>query len=222
MSVPHYGDFPTNHTAVCMPWGSYSSASGAPSATTNFAAADILIYKDGGTTQRTSANGIVVSTSFDGQTGLQMVTIDLSDNTDVGFYAAGHEYQVGVADVTIDSQTVRFWLGTFSIERAGGTLALVKLLPTVIRIKKNTALAGFTFAMVSSTDHVTPATGLTVTGIVSKDGGATGALTNAVAEISGGLYKVDFAAGDVNGNVVAMKFTAPGADPLILTIVTQP
>lgn len=121
--MTYYGDFPANHTAVCMPFDSFAASTGAPSAVTNFANTDILIYKDGGTTQRTSANGITVTTSFDGQTGLQMVVIDLSDNTDAGFYAAGHEYQVGVADVTIDGQTVRFWLGTFSIERANGVLA---------------------------------------------------------------------------------------------------
>lgn len=122
----YYGDFPTNHTNVVMDFDSFAAATGAPSATTNFAAADIQIYKDGGTTQRSSANGITVSTSFDTQTGLQLVNIDLSDNTDAGFYAAGHEYTVAVADITVDGQTLRFWLGAFSIERAGGILALLK------------------------------------------------------------------------------------------------
>lgn len=121
--MTYYGDFPASHTAVCMVFDSFAASTGAPSATSNFANTDILIYKDGGTTQRSSANGITVSTSFDSQTGLQMVVIDTSDNTDAGFYAAGHEYQVGVADVTVDSQTVRFWLGCFSIERANGVLA---------------------------------------------------------------------------------------------------
>jgi len=122
----YLGDFPASHTAVCIPFDSFAASTGASSATSNFAASDVLVYKDGGTTQRASSAGITVSTSFDAQTGLQMIVIDLSDNTDAGFYVAGHEYQVAVADVTIDGQTVRFWAATFSIERAGGALALAK------------------------------------------------------------------------------------------------
>lgn len=124
----HLGDFPANHTAVCIPWDSFAAASGASSAASNFVAGDVQIYKDGGTTQRASSAGITVSTSFDSLTGLQMVVIDLSDNSDAGFYAAGHEYQVGIADVTVDTQTVRFWAASFSIERALGELALTKLI----------------------------------------------------------------------------------------------
>lgn len=124
--MSYYGDFPANHTAVCIPFDSFAASSGASSATSNFAASDVLIYKDFGATQRSSSAGVSVSTSFDSQTGLNGIVIDLSDNTDAGFYAAGHEYQVAVADVTIDGQTVRFWAGTFSIERAGGALAILK------------------------------------------------------------------------------------------------
>lgn len=122
----YLGDYPASHTAVCIPFDSFAAATGAPSAVTNFAAGDVQIYKNGGTTQRSSSSGIVVTTGFDSLTGLQMITIDLSDNTDAGFYAAGNEYQVAVSDVTIDGQTVRFWAATFSIERAGGALALTK------------------------------------------------------------------------------------------------
>lgn len=123
--MKYLGDYPANHTAVCIPFDSFAASTGASSATSNFAASDVQIYKDGGTTQRASSNGITVSTSFDGSTGLQMIVIDLSDDTDTGFYAAAHEYQVAVADITIDGQTVRFWAATFSIERANGVLAKV-------------------------------------------------------------------------------------------------
>lgn len=122
----YMGDYPAGHTAVVLPFDTFAAATGAPTATTNFAAADIQVYKDGGGTQRSSSAGIVVSTSFDSSVGLQLVTIDLSDNTDAGFYAAGHEYSVAVSDITVDGQTLRFWLGSFSIERAGGALALLK------------------------------------------------------------------------------------------------
>jgi hypothetical protein len=90
------------------------------------------------------------------------------------------------------------------------------------RITKNTALSGFTFLMVEDGDHVTPATGLTVTATRSLDGAAFGACANAVSEISNGFYKIDLAAGDLNGNVVALKFSATGADQRSMTLVTQP
>jgi hypothetical protein len=76
--------------------------------------------------------------------------------------------------------------------------------------------------MVSSTDHVTPTTGLTVTATRSLDGAAFEACANAVSEIGSGWYKIDLAAADLNANIVALKFTATGADATNLTIPTQP
>lgn len=90
-----------------------------------------------------------------------------------------------------------------------------------IRVRKNTALANFTFRMTDSSDHVSPKTGLTVAGAVTIDGAAFAALTNSVAEIANGWYKVSLAAADVNGDTIGFKFTATGADQLDVTIVTQ-
>lgn len=89
-------------------------------------------------------------------------------------------------------------------------------------IKKNQALAGFTFTMVLSTDGRTPATGKTVTATRSLDGGAFGACANAVSEIGNGWYKIDLAAGDLNGNTVSLNFTATACDATTLEIVTVP
>lgn len=88
-------------------------------------------------------------------------------------------------------------------------------------IKKNTALSGFQFVMTNSSTH-SPQTGLTVTGTVSLDGGAFGALTNSVTEIANGWYKINLAAADLNGNTVALKFSATGGDDRDLTLITQP
>lgn len=121
----YMGDYPTGAT-VRIPFDSFAGSTGASSATSNYVAGDVKIFKDGGTTERSSANGITASTSFDSRTGLNLITIDLSDNTDAGFYSAGSDYLVAVDEVTIDGQTVRFWAGAFSIERAGGVLALLK------------------------------------------------------------------------------------------------
>jgi hypothetical protein len=88
-------------------------------------------------------------------------------------------------------------------------------------VKKNQALAGFTFIMTDSTNH-NPATGKTVTAQRSLDGAALGAASNSVVEISNGLYKIDLASGDVNGNVVLLRFTATGCDDRDILIITQP
>ncbi len=102
-------------STVYIPFNSFAAATGASSAVSNFVAGDVLIYKDGSVTQRSSSAGITANTSFDSQTGLNSVVIDLSDNTDAGFYAAGHHYDVAIADITIDTQTVRAWIGSFDI-----------------------------------------------------------------------------------------------------------
>lgn len=91
-----------------------------------------------------------------------------------------------------------------------------------INMQKNTACAGFMFLMIDSSDHISVKTGLTVAGTVALDGGSFGSLTNAVSELASGWYKVDLAAADLNGNNVALKFTAAGADPTNIYFRTQP
>lgn len=104
--------------------------------------------------------------------------------------------------------------GTGQISLSSGSVT------TTYQIKKNTALSNFEFLMTDSANHQ-PATGLTVTGTVSKDGAAFAALTNAVSEVASGIYKVNLAAADVNANVLTLMFTATGADTTYITIVTQ-
>jgi hypothetical protein len=89
-------------------------------------------------------------------------------------------------------------------------------------VKKNVAITSFTFFMVSSSDHTTPATGLSVRVQVSLDGAAFANSVNTPAtEIGGGWYKITLAAGDVNGNVVAVQCSAAGADTVAMTFLTQ-
>src|SRR3990167_251462 len=88
-------------------------------------------------------------------------------------------------------------------------------------VKKNTALANFMFPMIDSTDNVTLKTGLTVTGEVSIDGAAFGALTNSPTELASGVYKVDLAAADLNGTNIMLKFTATGGDTRLIELITQ-
>ena len=89
------------------------------------------------------------------------------------------------------------------------------------RITKGAAFPNFAFLMVLSTDHVTAGTGKTVAGTISKDGAAFGALTNAVAEISAGMYKVNLTATEMDADQVTLRFTNADCDDRLVTIITQ-
>lgn len=90
------------------------------------------------------------------------------------------------------------------------------------RIRKNVALSNFMFLMTDSTNHA-PATGKTVSVTRSIDGAAFAAGTlGSVTEVSAGWYKVDFGAGDLNGDVIAFRATATSCDDLDITIITNP
>jgi hypothetical protein len=91
-----------------------------------------------------------------------------------------------------------------------------------VRLSKNTAFSNFMFKMVDATDHVTPETGLTITATRSLDGAAFGACANSATEVASGWYKIDLAAGDLNANIVVLKFSGTGADATEVVIVTQP
>jgi len=83
----------------------------------------VRVYKSSGTTEDDS--GITLTTDFDSVTGLNHVTIDLS--ADGTFYAAGSECSIVLTAGTVDGVSVAGeTLAHFSIERAGGVLALAK------------------------------------------------------------------------------------------------
>lgn len=88
-------------------------------------------------------------------------------------------------------------------------------------IKKNTALSNFEFLMVDATDGYTEETGLSVTAQRSIDGAAFGACANAVTEVSNGIYKINLAAADLNGDVITLRFSATGARTRLITIKTN-
>jgi hypothetical protein len=115
MSVAFYGDYDTTET-VNIPFNTFSSDNPSASVTvSDLVAADIEIHKDGSTTQRASDNGVTVSINFDSVTGNHMVHIDLSDNSDAGYYANGSRYAVRIEGATVDGGTINAWVGAFSI-----------------------------------------------------------------------------------------------------------
>ena len=84
---------------------------------------------------------------------------------------------------------------------------------------KNTAFT-YVIKMVLASDHVTPATGLTVSMTRSLDGAAFGAATGTVTEISTGHYSVAASQADMNGDMVTHRFTAATADDLTMVFMT--
>lgn len=114
---------------------------------------------------------------------------------------------------------------TWTTARAGYLDSLntgVTLAASQIVVKKNTALSAFPFLMVLASDHVTGATGRTVTATRSIDGGAFASCTNSPAEVSNGMYRINLSAADLNGNTITLRFTAATCDDTFITILTQP
>ena len=89
-----------------------------------------------------------------------------------------------------------------------------------LAIKKNTAFSNFEFLMVLTSDHVTPATGLTVTGQRSINGGSFAGVTGTIAEVSNGIYQFDAVAADTNGDVITWRFSSGTADDTFVTFKT--
>ena len=122
----HLGDFPVNGK-VALLWNTNGQDGASITRSTD---GTLKIFKTNATaatwaTERTSLAGVTQLEDFDA-TGMHSVYIDLSDNTDAGFYAAGNEYQVAIVGAVVDTKTVNVVLASFSIERAGGILALLK------------------------------------------------------------------------------------------------
>lgn len=92
----------------------------------------------------------------------------------------------------------------------------------VDKIQKNTAFNNFMFKMVDADDLKTAETGLTPTCTRSLDGAAFGACANAAVEVSNGWYKINLAQGDVNADVVVLRFTDALAADREFMIVTNP
>jgi hypothetical protein len=102
-------------TTVRIPFSTFDKDDGSPSAATNYAAADILVFKGGSTTERASTSGYTATADFDSLTGKNLAIIDLSDNTDAGFFSAGGEYLVAINAITVDGVSTGGWIARFII-----------------------------------------------------------------------------------------------------------
>jgi len=78
-------------------------------------------------------------------------------------------------------------------------------------LRRKRAFNNYEFVMRQSANPGLGATGLTVTAQRSLDGGALGACANTVVEVTNGLYRINLAASDVDGEYVTFRFSATGA-----------
>ena len=113
--MSYQGDYKHNST-VRVTFTTHAQTGAAVAPSSAFEAADVLIYKNGSATQRASASGVTMTSPFDTIVGLHIVTIDLSDDADPGFYAPGNDYSVVLSpDETVDGLAVVKEIASFSI-----------------------------------------------------------------------------------------------------------
>lgn len=121
MSNKDFGEVPASSTLPIF-FSSYGKTNGESITMSGLAVTDIEIYKGVSMTQRASDNGYALidtdGIDIDGITGIHGFSVDLSDNSDSGFYAVGSFYTVVVSTITIDGQTVSFIAATFRIKAA--------------------------------------------------------------------------------------------------------
>ena len=163
---PYYGDYLVGST-VYLYWDTFDS-SNASVTISGLAVTDIEIYKNGNKTQRASDSGYTLldtdGIDFDGITGCHGISIDLSDNTTAGFFARWNDYAVHVSAITVDSQTVNFCAGTFSIENRAGRNGVGDYEVTLtIRTTGGSAVSGVSVWVNSSNDRSGSVAGTKVT-----------------------------------------------------------
>jgi hypothetical protein len=92
----------------------------------------------------------------------------------------------------------------------------------VIALLRAAPVAAFPFPMYSPGPTPTLLTGLTVSGQRSLDGGAFVTLAATPTEIGSGWYTVSLTAAETNAAIVALRFSAGGAQDTLVQVITQP
>ncbi len=105
------------------------------------------------------------------------------------------------------------------LTQAGGSGDLIAI-KAGLGVKKNAVFDNYTFLMVLNSDHVTPVTGLTVTGQRSLDNGGFVAVSGTITEVGAGYYRFDALAADTNGDFCTWKFSSATADDAGTTFLT--
>ncbi|MDG4903207.1 hypothetical protein P9279_22105 [Mesorhizobium sp. WSM4962] len=117
----YIGDFPEDFASVTVLFTTHDG-NGAPVApSSGFEADDVKIYKNGNAAQKTTTNGLTMTSPFDSITGLHCLVIDTSvDTGDAGFWVAGATYSVVLNPdtETVNGQSVLKVVATFGLALA--------------------------------------------------------------------------------------------------------
>ncbi len=216
--MEHYGQVDASST-VYLFFTTHAASGAAVAPSTAFEVADIKLYKNGSATERSSNAGWTITSPFDSIVGLHLLAIDLSDNTDAGFYAAGSRYTAVLSpDETVDGLAVVRVIADFSIgpvsanttQFAGTAITSAAGIPEV---KVASIAANAITATAIAADAITDAkvasdvTIASVTGAVGSVTGAVGSVTGAVGSVTGAVGSVT---GNVGGNVVGTVASVVG------------
>jgi hypothetical protein len=211
------GDYPEDHTTVVCMFTTHDDT-GAPIAPNSaFEAADVLIFKNGSATEKTTTNGVTMTSPFNSITGLHAVAIDTSNDTgDGGFWVTGAVYTLVLsADETVDGVAVAKVIGQFGIELHGA------LRPTTLGRRLDVSTggeAGIDWANVGSPTTAVnlSATNIDTDQVVASVTGAVGSVTGAVGSVTGAVGSV--AAGGITASSFAANaITAAKLDPDVTT-----
>lgn len=206
--MSYIGDFPEDFATVSILFTTHA-ASGAPVApSSGFEAADVAIFKNGSATEKTSTNGLTMTSPFNGTTGLHCLVIDTSNDTgDVGFWVAGAQYTVVlVPDETVDSLAVAKVIGTFGLAlapvfaRVGAPVgATISADVAGLQSDTNDIQTRLPAALVSG--RIDASVGAMAAGVVTATAIAADAITDAKVASDVTIASVTGAVGSVTGNV---------------------
>ena len=166
--------------------------------------------------------------------GVTQSATDLKDFADAGYDPATNKVQGVVLTDTCTTNTDMVGTDNAALASVCTEARLAELdaanLPTDIAaiqtdvdnqgFKKGVAVTEFQFLMVDSSGD--PATSLTVSGTISKDGGAFVAITpGTVVEIGNGMYEIDLSPTEMTADMLTLRFTATGAKDRLITLITN-
>ncbi len=228
----YLGDFPEDFTTVAVYFTTYNNQ-GAPVAPSSaYVVGDVKIYKNGSATEKTSTNGLTMTSPFDSIVGLHRLLIDTSNDTgDAAFWVTGALYSVILSSTkTVGGQASLKEIASFGIclapairpTTAGRTLTVTSSGQASINwadvANPTTALAltGTTIASTQKVDIETIKTNPVVNGgtitfatntTVANTTGAVGSVTGSVGSVTG-LTASNLDA-TVSSRLAAGSYTAP-------------
>lgn len=112
------GDFPEDYTTVTCMFVTYDASGVATAPSSALDLSDIFIYKNGDAAQKTTSNGLTLSSPFDATVGVHSLVIDTSNDTgDIGFWTPGSTYTIVLwaDDETVGGTKPVKILGQFTI-----------------------------------------------------------------------------------------------------------